>query len=77
MKNKIIAAILLMGILWNGQMVYAEDTAVGEVIATESENSESKDAKLTKDREKNHVQEEDNLSPQENHGEEPPLRYEK
>lgn len=41
MKNKIIAAILLMGILWNGQMVYAEDTAVGEVIATESENSES------------------------------------
>ena len=39
MKNKIIAAILLMGILWNGQMVYAEDTAVGEVIATESENS--------------------------------------
>ncbi|MEQ2364420.1 D-alanyl-D-alanine carboxypeptidase family protein [Coprococcus sp. CLA-AA-H190] len=41
MKNKIIAVILLMGILWNGQMVYAEDTAVGEVIATESENSES------------------------------------
>ena len=41
MKNKIIAAILLMDILWNGQMVYAEDTAVGEVIATESENSES------------------------------------
>ena len=33
-----------MGILWNGQMVYAEDTAVGEVIATESENSESTNA---------------------------------
>lgn len=47
MKNKIIAAILLMGILWNGQMVYAEDTAVGEVIATESENSESTNAETT------------------------------
>lgn len=47
MKNKIIAAILLMGILWNGQMVYAEDTAVGEVIATESENSESTNVETT------------------------------
>ncbi len=47
MKNKIIAAILLMGILWNGQMVYAEDTAVGEVIATESENSESTNEETT------------------------------
>ena len=47
MKNKIIAAILLMGILWNGQMVYAEDTAVGEVIATESENSESTNAETS------------------------------
>ena len=47
MKNKIIAAILLMGILWNGQMVYAEDTAVGEAIATESENSESTNAETT------------------------------
>lgn len=47
MKNKIIAAILLMGILWNGQMVYAEDTAVGEVIATESGNSESTNAETT------------------------------
>ena len=47
MKNKIIAAILLMGILWNGQMVYAEDTAVGEVIAMESENSESTNAETT------------------------------
>ena len=47
MKNKIIAAILLIGILWNGQMVYAEDTAVGEVIATESENSESTNAETT------------------------------
>ena len=47
MKNKIIATILLMGILWNGQMVYAEDTAVGEVIATESENSESTNAETT------------------------------
>ena len=36
-----------MGILWNGQMVYAEDTAVGEVIATESENSESTNAETT------------------------------
>lgn len=49
MKNKIIAAILLMGILWNGQMVYAEDTAVGEVIATESENSESTNAENDRD----------------------------
>ena len=47
MKNKIIAAILLIGILWNGQMVYAEDTAVGEMIATESENSESTKAETT------------------------------
>ena len=47
MKNKIITAILLMGILWNGQMVYAEDTAVREVIATESENSESTNAETT------------------------------
>ena len=47
MKNKIIAAILLMGILWNGQMVYAENTAVGEMIATESENSESTNAETT------------------------------
>ena len=47
MKNKIIAAILLIGILWNGQMVYAEDTAVGEVIATESENSESTNGETT------------------------------
>ena len=28
-------------------MVYAEDTAVGEVIATESENSESTNAETT------------------------------
>ena len=42
-----MTVLLLFGILWNSQMVYAEDTAVRETITVESGNLESTDAEMT------------------------------